>query len=433
MASAGRLRVAVIGAGAAGLCAARHLLARADTFAPPAVFELTERVGGTWVYEDRVGSYNDGRPVLGSMYRDLRTNLPKEVMMFPDFPFDPELPSFLPHEEVLSYLERYCINYCINPHIRFRTQVVEVKPIASITEGWGGVIWELTSCDAERGRHTETFDSVFVCNGHYSEPFIPPVPGLENFKGTVLHSHSYRSPEPYTGQSVVILGAGASGVDIAMELSTVNAQVTLSHGQTPLCCPLPAGVSQVPPVERVLEDGALQFQGGEQVRPEVFMLCTGYRFTFPFLGEPELGLRVQDHLISPLYKYLLPPAFPSLFFIGMCRVICPFPHFHCQVQFALAVLEGTVTLLSRAQMEEEVAQERDGQLAAGVAERHLFRLSSAQWDYARELAQKGGFPALPPVTQSLYEEVGQQRRQDPRRYRERQYRLVSDTQWELVE
>ncbi|XP_066578237.1 uncharacterized protein LOC136768086 [Amia ocellicauda] len=362
-----------------------------------------------------------------------RTNLPKEVMMFPDFPLDPELPSFLSHEEVLSYLENYCNHYCVTPHIRFRTQVVEVKPVASDTEGWGGMIWEVTSCDAEKQRHTETFHSVFVCNGHYSEPFIPPIPGLENFKGTVLHSHSYRRPEPYTGQSVVILGARYSGVDIAMELSTVNAWVTLSHWQPPLSFPLPAGVSQAPALERVLEDGAVQYQGGEQARPEVLILCTGYRFTFPFLEETELGLRVQDHLISPLYKYLLPPAFPSLFFVGMCHAICPFPHFHCQVQFALAVLEGTVPLLSRAQMEEEVAREQDGRLAAGVAERHLLRLSSAQWDYARELAWMGGFPTLPPVIQSLYEEVGWQRSRDHWCYRERQYRLVSDTQWELVE
>jgi len=41
----------------------------------------------------------------------------------------------------------------------------------------------------------------------------------------VTHSHSYRIPEPYAGQSVVVLGAGASGLDISMELAGVNAQV----------------------------------------------------------------------------------------------------------------------------------------------------------------------------------------------------------------
>lgn len=65
-------RVAVVGAGAAGLCAARHILSRPNSFAPPVVFELTDKVGGTWCYDERVGTYDNGRPVHSSMYRDLR-------------------------------------------------------------------------------------------------------------------------------------------------------------------------------------------------------------------------------------------------------------------------------------------------------------------------------------------------------------------------
>lgn len=70
--SAMMMRVAVIGAGAAGLCAARHILARPKVFARPVVFELIDRVGGTWCYEEEVGVYDSGRPVHSSMYRDLR-------------------------------------------------------------------------------------------------------------------------------------------------------------------------------------------------------------------------------------------------------------------------------------------------------------------------------------------------------------------------
>ena len=50
-----------------------------------------------------------------------RTNLPKEVMMFPDFPFDPQLPSFLPHKEVHRYLQSYCETHSITPHIKVST------------------------------------------------------------------------------------------------------------------------------------------------------------------------------------------------------------------------------------------------------------------------------------------------------------------------
>lgn len=66
------LRVAVIGAGAAGLCVARHILSHLNVFAPPVVFELSENVGGTWCYDERVGRSDDGRLIHSSMYRDLR-------------------------------------------------------------------------------------------------------------------------------------------------------------------------------------------------------------------------------------------------------------------------------------------------------------------------------------------------------------------------
>ncbi|TMS13718.1 Flavin-containing monooxygenase FMO GS-OX-like 2 [Larimichthys crocea] len=62
---------------------------------------------------------------------------------------------------------------------------------------------------------------------------------------------------------------------------------------------------------------------------------------------------------------MMPPAFPSLFFIGICKMICPFPNFNCQVQFALAVLDGSVTLPSVAQMEDEVRRELKEKVEAG--------------------------------------------------------------------
>lgn len=70
--------MAVVGAGAAGLCAARHILSRAESFEAPVVFEQSARVGGTWYYEERVGTSEDGRPVHGSMYRDLRWRITRK-------------------------------------------------------------------------------------------------------------------------------------------------------------------------------------------------------------------------------------------------------------------------------------------------------------------------------------------------------------------
>ncbi|KAJ3588644.1 hypothetical protein NHX12_009498 [Muraenolepis orangiensis] len=429
-----QLRVAVVGAGAAGLCAARHILARPAVYAPPVVYELTKNVGGTWCYEERVGRYANGLPIPSSMYKNLRTNLPKEVMMFPDFPFDEPLPSFLPHQEVQRYLERYCQSYRVTPHIRFSTVVEGVIPVTSQAEGsQPKTVWEVTSSDKEGVQKTESFDSVFVCSGHYSDPCLPDIPGIEHFKGTVMHSHSYRSPEPYSGQSVVVLGAGASGLDIAIELAGVSGQVILSHGKPPFTFPLPPGLRQAPPLARVNQDGAFSFQDGSTARAQVLLLCTGYNYTFPYLRGDALGLEVRKELVSPLYRFLLPPAFPSLFIIGICKLILPFPHFHCQVQFALRVLEGSVRLPSRAQMEEEVREQMEAKRRLGVPSKHLLRLQKEQWGYCQELARDGRFAPLPPVSRSLYEEVWRSRNVHPQNYRKANYRLASDNQWELRE
>ncbi|XP_075763357.1 uncharacterized protein LOC102460357 isoform X3 [Pelodiscus sinensis] len=200
MAAPGKLRVAVIGAGAAGLCAARHVAARPESFAPPVVFEASGRIGGTWVYTEETGQEPDGLPVHSSMYRDLRTNLPKEVMAFPDFPFAPSLPSFLHHSDVLAYLESYADHFHLRQHVRLWWRVEAVCPAK------GG--WDLTAHWAQdrRVQATERFDAVFVCSGHYSEPFVPPIPGLETFPGVLLHRVVHLA-DP----DAVIRGFGALG------------------------------------------------------------------------------------------------------------------------------------------------------------------------------------------------------------------------------
>ncbi|XP_042287989.1 flavin-containing monooxygenase FMO GS-OX5 isoform X2 [Thunnus maccoyii] len=427
-------RVAVVGAGAAGLCAARHILSRPNSFEPPVVFEQSDNIGGTWCYEERVGTYDNGRPIHSSMYRNLRTNLPKEVMMFPDFPFDPQLSSFLPHQEVQRYLERYCQSHDIGPHIRFNTVVENVKPVVVTTgDKEKKTTWEVTSSDSSGCQKTETFDSVFVCSGHYSDPHIPDIPGIKNFKGKVLHSHAYRCAETFSGQSVVVLGAKASGLDISMELAKAGVQVTLSHGRPRFTFPLPPGIQQSSPVVAVEDDGSFRFQDGSVGSADVLLFCTGYNFRYPFLDAAQLGLEIQDHMVAPLYRFIMPPAFPSLFFIGICKIICPFPNFDCQVQFSLAVLDGSVTLPSRAQMEDDVRRELQEKVARGVLQRHLLIMDRDQWEYCQALARSAGFPPLRPVVRSLYEEVWRQRRIHPENYRNNKYRLISDTQWELMD
>ena len=65
------MRVAVIGAGAAGVCALKHLTARPNLFVAVG-FEQLGRVGGTWIYTEKVGLDDHGLPIQSSMYKNLK-------------------------------------------------------------------------------------------------------------------------------------------------------------------------------------------------------------------------------------------------------------------------------------------------------------------------------------------------------------------------
>ena len=129
----------MLGAGAAGLCAARHL-----TSSPRlslTIFEQSNNIGGTWVYTEKVGRDQHGLPLHSSMYKNLKTNLPKEVMAFPDFPFQHKEKSFIEHREVLEYLQRYCQHFQLEQFVSFNTQVARVHPVGSSE----ATRWEVTS------------------------------------------------------------------------------------------------------------------------------------------------------------------------------------------------------------------------------------------------------------------------------------------------
>lgn len=116
------IRVGVIGAGAAGLCAGRNMVHSPDKF-EFVIFEQWGEVGGTWNYTDMTDVDEYQLPIHSSMYRTLkyvilrfkgffyflffRTNVPKEIMGYPDFPFPQSGHSFTHHSSVLDYLKSY--------------------------------------------------------------------------------------------------------------------------------------------------------------------------------------------------------------------------------------------------------------------------------------------------------------------------------------
>jgi dimethylaniline monooxygenase (N-oxide forming) len=126
-------KVAVIGAGASGLCSAKRCL---EAGLSVTVFEKSDVVGGTWVYTDNVGKDEHGYEVHTSMYQGLRTNLPKEVMGFPDFPVPEQEQSYIPAENFLAFLQQYSEHFKLGEVIEFRQEVIMVKPRSVRDRQW---------------------------------------------------------------------------------------------------------------------------------------------------------------------------------------------------------------------------------------------------------------------------------------------------------
>lgn len=185
------LRVAVIGAGAAGFVAARELRREGHRVV---VFERGAAIGGTWVYttateSDPLGLDPFREIVHSSLYDSLRTNLPRECMDFLDYPFssgrspaggDPR--RFPGHREVLRYLEDFCRDFDLYRLIRFQTEVTGVENLCDER-------WEVRSRRDGLVEESEVFDGVVVCNGHYTEPRVAEIPGillaLDTFSGVL--------------------------------------------------------------------------------------------------------------------------------------------------------------------------------------------------------------------------------------------------------
>lgn len=196
-------RVCVIGASVAGLCSIKYGI---QNDCEVVAFEQNDQIGGLWVYTEDTGS-KYGVDMQTSLYKNLQTNLPKEVMHFPDFPFPPQEKSFLPAKEVLEYLNLYADHFDLKRHIKFEHLVVRVQPLLDDT--WEVLVRNLPLNTYE----TFVFDLVFVCNGHYHTPFIPEIENSQNFRGRQTHSHHYKVPELYKGKKVVVIGAGKTFFD----------------------------------------------------------------------------------------------------------------------------------------------------------------------------------------------------------------------------
>ena len=210
-------------------------------------------------------------------------------------------------------------------------------------------------------------------------------------------------------------------------------QVYLCHDQSPfLATSLPEKVQQKVGIER-MTSGAAILKNGELVEADTLVLCTGYRYSFPFLSDDcRPAVLHEGQTVDALYLHLIHARFPTMSIIGIPKKVCPFPLFDRQVRFVLATLDGTVCLPSTEEMLSDVRREKDASAAAGKAARHLHVFSSAQWVYNDRLAKVAGFDPLLPVVSKLYESECPKRVYNLVGYRSQSFRIIDHETFEKI-
>jgi glycine/D-amino acid oxidase-like deaminating enzyme len=346
-------QVAVIGAGSSGL-AVMNALSRHGVGVQG--FERGSDVGGLWRYENDNG--------LSAAYASLRTNVSSPRMQYPSFAMPKSYGDFPDHRQMAAYLDAYADACELRDSIRFQTTVDRLEPASNHT-------WSITLDDGSR----HSYGAIVVATGLFWSPRRPEYPG--RFEGTVSHSHGYRTPEPYTARRVLVVGAGQSAAEIAVEVSTVaeqtfmsirggvhlvprwigrlpydtadvaplnrlpwrqlnaiyGARVARALGPLPAAWPLPAhriveGIpivssELVPAVRRgdiVVKPAILRLSGksvsfvdGSEERIDRIIYASGYRINIPFLSTSLLAPEGRE---LPLYRRIAPPGLRGLYFAG---------------------------------------------------------------------------------------------------------------------
>jgi cation diffusion facilitator CzcD-associated flavoprotein CzcO len=190
------------GAGPAGLASAK---AMQEAGLSPRVFEATGTVGGLWSPQSKLC-----RP-------SMRTNLSKHTCCFSEFMWPLDTPIFPSAAQVGEYLSSFAERYLDPKIFSFNCKVTGMEYRSN---GKWIITWSVNGKE-----ENAEFDYAVLACGFFSEPYIPPIPGLDSFPGSVIHSSSYLSPDVFKDQHVAIIGGSLSSVEVAEDIAPFAASI----------------------------------------------------------------------------------------------------------------------------------------------------------------------------------------------------------------
>jgi len=175
--------VVVIGGGQAGMAAGYYLRRTGRDFV---ILDAETAPGGSWQH----------------YWDSLHLFSPAEYSSLPGWPMPGWNPAFPPASHVVDYLAAYEARYALPVHRPVR--------VTAVTRSGGGYL-------VESDRATRVARVVVNTTGTWRQPFWPIYPGAREFTGTQLHTTGYRSPKPFAGSKVAVVGGGNSAAQIVNE------------------------------------------------------------------------------------------------------------------------------------------------------------------------------------------------------------------------
>ncbi len=195
--------VVVIGAGQSGLLAGIRLK---EAGIPFTILEKNAGVGGTW-YENA--------------YPGCRVDVGNHFYSYSFEPSDHWTEYFSQQPELQQYFERVMDRHGLRPSIRFRTEVVSAR--------WdeAAAVWRVKTRDAQGREEELVARAVITAVGQLNRAKLPDIPGRERFAGKSFHSSAWDHGYDYRGKRVALIGAGASGFQIAPTIAPDVARLTV--------------------------------------------------------------------------------------------------------------------------------------------------------------------------------------------------------------